>query len=125
MRYPTLITRKHQRYRLWWSLGACLVAAAVTTACSSSAATPDTSSAQTSGALGASLAHLPKPTGERFKIMAIGEFQSTIESLPETDAGVEARIDAYNAAGGKIELISCNSQYNPNVGLACARQAVS
>jgi ABC-type branched-subunit amino acid transport system substrate-binding protein len=61
--------------------------------------------------------------------MVIGDLSSPIMSLPQIVVGAQAGVNQVNAAGGvnghKIELLSCNSQADPNVGASCARKAVS
>jgi ABC-type branched-subunit amino acid transport system substrate-binding protein len=63
------------------------------------------------------------------KLMVIGDLSSPVLSLPQLVPGAQAAVNAVNAGGGvnghKIELLSCNSQADPNVGASCARQAVS
>ncbi|MBM3676624.1 MAG: ABC transporter substrate-binding protein [Actinobacteria bacterium] len=52
-----------------------------------------------------------------------------IENYPDAPAGAEAAAAAINKAGGlngsQIKISFCNTQSNPNVAQACARQAVS
>jgi len=63
------------------------------------------------------------------KLMVIGDFQSSILSLPQIQIGAEAAAKEINAAGGvnghKIDMLSCNSQANVNVAASCASQAVA
>lgn len=63
------------------------------------------------------------------KVMAVGLFSSSVLSLPDMEAGFKAKVAAINAKGGingrKIDLITCNDKFDPNVSLQCARQAVS
>ncbi len=47
--------------------------------------------------------------------------------LPENPIAAQAAVDAINEAGGingrQLELTICDDKYDPNVGVACARQA--
>jgi ABC-type branched-subunit amino acid transport system substrate-binding protein len=67
--------------------------------------------------------------GSTIKLMVIGDLSGPILSLPQLVTGAQAGVNEVNAAGGvnghKIELLSCNSQVDPNVGASCARKAVS
>jgi len=55
--------------------------------------------------------------------------QSQTTSLPFMQTSAEAAVAEVNAAGGvkgrKLELTTCDNQYDPNVSLRCAQQAVS
>jgi ABC-type branched-subunit amino acid transport system substrate-binding protein len=61
--------------------------------------------------------------------MALGLFQSAALSLPDSEAAMQAKVDAVNASGGidghQIDLTTCNDQLDPDQSAACARQAVS
>src|SRR5207302_5065094 len=63
------------------------------------------------------------------KLMVIGELSSPAISVPQLVTGAQAAINSANAAGGvhghKLELLSCNTQTDPNVAAGCARQAVT
>jgi ABC-type branched-subunit amino acid transport system substrate-binding protein len=64
-----------------------------------------------------------------FKIMTWGSFTGTSLTNPETVAGAKAAAAVINAAGGvagrQIQVITCDTELDPNKQLGCARQAVS
>ena len=68
-------------------------------------------------------------SGDTIKLMVIGELSSPVMSLPQLVVGGQAGANEVNAGGGvnghKIELLSCNTQADPNVAATCARKAVS
>jgi ABC-type branched-subunit amino acid transport system substrate-binding protein len=97
------------------AIGITAVAVAALAACSSSGGSGTGSGASKSG--------------DTIKLMAIGELSSPFLNFPELVTGAQAGINEVNAAGGvnghKIQLLSCNSQADPNVAASCARKAVS
>jgi ABC-type branched-subunit amino acid transport system substrate-binding protein len=62
-------------------------------------------------------------------IVVTSPVNSSIASFPEYFYGVEAYIDAANAAGGwggqQIKVVTCDNQYDPNIMANCARTAVT
>jgi branched-chain amino acid transport system substrate-binding protein len=81
-----------------------------------------------SGGSGAQPASSAKLTGSPIKIMAVGTFSGPF-ATPESKAAMTAEVDWVNATGGidghPVEVYQCDSQGNPNIGLACYRQGVS
>jgi ABC-type branched-subunit amino acid transport system substrate-binding protein len=71
----------------------------------------------------------PARSADPIKLMVIGELSSPAISVPQLVTGAKAAVNEVNAAGGvnghKLELLSCNTQTDPNVAAGCARQAVS
>src|SRR5260370_18330536 len=115
-----------------------VIAAAVlsllSAACSSSGgSTASSSSASTSAAGGSSgSAGCKTPAGPTVDIMAILEEAPADQvSQPGSRAAIEARIHAINCAGGlgaagdKLAVIYCISNFDPNQVNACANQPVS
>lgn len=98
--------------------GAAALAACGLAACS--AAASGGTSASSTGAISA---------GSQVKLMVIGDLQTPVQALPQIATGAQAAASQVNAAGGvnghKIEILSCNTQGDPNVSAACARSAVS
>lgn len=103
---------------------ACLMGAAVVgaslSACSSPASTGSTASAGSAAS---------SPSGNSINIMALATFYSPSVSFPDSEAGFVAEADAINAAGGinghKLNLTTCDDQFDPNTAENCAREAVS
>lgn len=101
--------------RLLAAVGALAALAVSLTACASSGrSSGTTTSASSSGAI---------------KVMAISVLQSSALSFPDETAAMKANVDSINASGGingkKIDLITCNDQFDPNLASDCARQAAS
>ena len=63
------------------------------------------------------------------KLMVIAPVQTPIQNYPDAFAGAQAAADAINKKGGikgrRIQILTCNTQSNANVAVACARQAVA
>jgi ABC-type branched-subunit amino acid transport system substrate-binding protein len=61
--------------------------------------------------------------------MVMGPFTNPSFSTPSLATDAQAAVDALNAKGGlhghQVNLIKCDSQNDPNLEAACARQAVS
>jgi hypothetical protein len=102
------------------AVGGLLVAAA---GCSSSSGNSADSTGTNTGSVSSEGGRSP------IKLMVIGDFQSAALSLPEMIPGGQAGVNEVNAAGGvdghRLELLTCNSQADPNATAACAREAVS
>jgi ABC-type branched-subunit amino acid transport system substrate-binding protein len=102
-------------------LAVCAALAAVTgvAACSSSA----------SSAPGSSTANNGASSGGTIQLAQISPTQSQVESAPEMALAAQAAVKAINAAGGvhgqKLQLTSCNDQFEASLSLRCAQQAVS
>ncbi|MGW0591083.1 ABC transporter substrate-binding protein [Streptosporangium sp. NPDC002607] len=66
-------------------------------------------------------------SGETIKVMTWASLASPKISLPQVKTAAEARVKAINDAGGikgrRVELIFCDTNYDPNVEAGCARQA--
>src|ERR1700722_13538834 len=102
--------------RRWVMLIAAGSVSLLLAACSSSSSGGSTTNSSASGS-------------GSIKIMALGLFQSAALSLPDSEAAMQAKVDAVNASGGidghQIDLTTCNDQLDPDQSAACARQAVS
>ncbi len=103
--------------------GAMIVAALAATGCGSGdgSSTSDTTTAPT--------ASVAKPSGTPIKIGHISDITAPGGvKFPHIAAGVQARVDAVNAAGGikghPLELVTCDSKGDPNAARACVRKAV-
>jgi ABC-type branched-subunit amino acid transport system substrate-binding protein len=125
-----LIPRK---YRFLLTCAVYAAVAVLLGACSSGgssstvAASGDSASAASSP--GNSGAGKPAATGSPIKIMVIS-VRSTPELVaPQVWSGADARADAINAVGGinghPIDVIACDSNFDPNQEAACLRTAVS
>jgi ABC-type branched-subunit amino acid transport system substrate-binding protein len=101
------------RRKIVFTLGAALVV--LLAACSSSGRNVALSSSNGSGSV--------------IKLMVIADLETPVQALPQIETGAQAAASKVNAAGGvdghKIEILSCNTQGNPNVSASCARAAVS
>ena len=68
-------------------------------------------------------------TSPPLKLMVIAPVQTPIQNYPDAFAGAQAAADAINKKGGikgrRIQILTCNTQSNANVAVACAREAVS
>lgn len=65
--------------------------------------------------------------GAPIKIMSWAPLANPKVSAPQVKSAAEARVRAINDAGGingrKVELVFCDSNYDPNTEAGCARQA--
>ncbi len=70
-----------------------------------------------------------KSAADPIKLFVAAPVATPIENYPDAQQGAEAAAAAINKAGGingqQIQISFCNTQSNPNVAQACARQAVS
>jgi ABC-type branched-subunit amino acid transport system substrate-binding protein len=68
-------------------------------------------------------------SGSPIKVSWVGVKSSQVASFPETFAGAEAAVSSINARGGvnghRIQLITCDSAFDPNKEAACLKQAVA
>ncbi|MGI5159286.1 ABC transporter substrate-binding protein [Microbispora sp. CA-102843] len=64
---------------------------------------------------------------ETIKVMTWASLANPKISLPQVKTAAEARVKAINDAGGikghRVELIFCDTNYDPNTEAGCARQA--
>jgi branched-chain amino acid transport system substrate-binding protein len=101
---------------------ACLGLLALSAAACSSSSSSRSSSSSANPASTPTTAAAATPTGPPIKVGTTAE----PENLAQVDAGDEVAIKAINAAGGihgrPIELVSCNTQSDPNQTAACAAQ---
>ena len=62
------------------------------------------------------------------KLIVIAPVQTPIQNYPDAFAGAQAAAAAINKKGGikgrRIQILTCNTQSNANVAVACAREAV-
>jgi branched-chain amino acid transport system substrate-binding protein len=123
---PQVILQKTSRYTLA-TIAAAVAVCTVLTGCSSSAKENGDSTSATSG--GQQTASTP--SGKPIKIMAVGDFQSTIlpYQFPETESLINILVKSTNADGGvngrPIDVSLCDNNGDPNVASACARSAIS
>ncbi len=101
----------------------CAVAAAlVLAACSSGSSGGGASSTASADAAKA-------PTGTPIHIITINSLNDPIANQPEGVAAAQAAVLAINKAGGinghPLDLAVCNTSFNPNGAVACARQATT
>ncbi len=93
------------------------------------AACSSQSGGSATSASGGSGASASVTTGSAIKLMVIADLETPVQALPQIVTGAQAAANQVNAAGGvngrKIEILSCNTQGNPNVSASCAREAVS
>src|ERR1700737_1716063 len=112
---PSLEGARMRRPSTTLAIGIIAVMSAALAACGSSS--KPAGSAPSSGSAGTSSAPI--------KLMVIGELSSPAISAPQLGRGAQAAINSVNAAGGvnghKLELLSCNTQTDPNVAAGCAR----
>jgi branched-chain amino acid transport system substrate-binding protein len=117
-------------------VGAALTATVLVAACSSSGGatspssaggSPASTAASTSAAGGGSTS--PVPSGSPILIGSSGSLTNPAYTEPELKAGLDAAVASVNAAGGveghPLKLDFCDSAYNPNKELSCARQLIS
>ena len=119
-----------RKYRRLLTCATCAALAMLLGACSSgggsasSAVTPD---GTRSAGLATSAAGTA--TGSPIKIMVISVRSSPELVAAEVWSGADARADAINAAGGinghPIDVIACDSNFDPNQEAGCLRTAVS
>ncbi|GAA4550220.1 ABC transporter substrate-binding protein [Pseudonocardia xishanensis] len=68
-------------------------------------------------------------SGDVIKLMVIADLTAPGFSFPQIVTGAQAAVNEVNAAGGidghQVQLLSCDSQNDPNSAAACARRAVS
>lgn len=106
------------------ALGACVVAVVLVAGCSSSK-----SSGSGAGSSSASSAATNSPSGTPILIGSSGSLTNPAFSEPELKAGLDAAVAGINAKGGvnghPLKLDFCNSAYDPNKELSCARQLIS
>jgi ABC-type branched-subunit amino acid transport system substrate-binding protein len=66
---------------------------------------------------------------DAIKLMVIADLTAPGFSFPQIVTGAQAAVNEINAAGGidghQVELLSCDSQNDPNSAAACARRAIS
>jgi branched-chain amino acid transport system substrate-binding protein len=94
------------------------VVVVVLAGCGSSKPSASASSSAAAGAQGSTL-----------KLMALFSANTPSNNEPEVGGGAEAAAMAINAAGGidghRLEIVTCNDQFQPNNAEQCAREAVS
>jgi branched-chain amino acid transport system substrate-binding protein len=100
--------------------------ALIAAACGSSS---KQSSSPTTGAGGSATTAGSAATGSPIKLMSMGVKNNPAFSEPQLQQGAQARVAAINKAGGlnghPIELITCDTNLDPNEEKACLEQAVS
>lgn len=113
--------KRHRSYGYGLVLGALLLAVPLA-ACSSgggSATGGGSSPAAGSGSTG---------TAAPYTVMSWNSYTASADYYPESQSAATAAVAAINAAGGvaghKINLVTCNNQFDPNKTLACAREAI-
>jgi ABC-type branched-subunit amino acid transport system substrate-binding protein len=99
-------------------------------ACSSGSSSGDASSSNASSTSAPSSNTGSSGTGaSKVKLMVITDVASAAVALPQVVTGAQAAVNRINAAGGvnghQLQLLSCNSQANPNNAAGCAREAVA
>jgi Periplasmic binding protein len=116
------MTRAPRRRGAWRSPASAILAIATLalSACASSSSFSSVSSGSTNNG----------DTGNsKVKLMVITDVASAALALPQVVTGAQAAVNRINAAGGvnghQLQLLSCNSQANPNDAAACAREAVA
>lgn len=114
--------------------GAALVAVLLVAACSSNGPSKPTGSAASSTAgggesLSSAASSSAAPSGTPIVIGSSGSLTNPAFSEPELKAGLNAAVSSINAAGGikghPLQLDFCDSAYDPNKELSCARQLIS
>ncbi|GGJ35324.1 ABC transporter substrate-binding protein [Streptomyces brasiliensis] len=77
---------------------------------------------------GCAQAHGEAGAAGSIKVMNITAFGTELQNFPDVQDGTVAAVKAINAHGGvhgrRLELITCNTNSDPNTALNCARKAV-
>jgi ABC-type branched-subunit amino acid transport system substrate-binding protein len=100
-------------------------------ACGSSSSSSDSKTAAATSTASTAATPTSTPTGAAIKIGAIEADSSSLPAgtAPEATSGVQAAVDAINAAGGikghKLDLINCNDQADPNTAVSCVNSELS
>lgn len=120
--YPPLGDTVRFRPKRALALSCAVAAALVMSACSSG----NSSGGSTSKA---SADPAKAPTGTPIHIITINSIDNAIANQPEGIAAAQAAAMAINKAGGinghPLDLAVCNTSFNPNGAVACARQATT
>jgi ABC-type branched-subunit amino acid transport system substrate-binding protein len=114
-------SQRRHRYTAGTALAAVLLVAACSSSGSNSAGGDNSTGGSSSGAGGA--------TGAPILIGSSGSLHNPAYTEPELKAGLDAAVASVNAAGGikghPLKLDFCDSQYDPNKELSCARHLIS
>jgi ABC-type branched-subunit amino acid transport system substrate-binding protein len=106
--------------------GAAVAALVLVAACSSGGSGSNSGGASTSAVAGSSSAGAA--TGTPILIGSSGSLHNPAFNEPELKAGLDAGVASVNAAGGvkghPLKLDFCDSAYDPNKELSCARQLI-
>jgi ABC-type branched-subunit amino acid transport system substrate-binding protein len=112
----------------WWYTRRIVIGASLAALCTALPACGG-SSTSSGTASAAAVTHNRQFTGAPIVVSTATGVNTALASYPQIFAGVEGAARAINAFGGinghELIVHTCNTQSDPNVEVACARQAVS
>jgi len=119
---------RRRSYTFGLALGAMLLAVPLAACSSSGGSTSTAGTASSAGGSASSAAGSASSGTSPYTVMSWNSYTASADYFPESQSAAQAAVAAINASGGvagrKLNLITCDDEFDPNKTLACAREAI-